>query len=844
MASNIAVKITADQTQLETQLAIARANTNQFTSELNKLARQLAQTGAATPELTGKMQELAAKSLAAKSRVAELKDTLGQTRAGFGQFGAGLNIVRDAFGALGVVASAGAVVSFGKNLATSIADLGEQSQQIGVGVEALQAYRAALEENGIALGDTDALLTKLTRNIGEAVASAGKQRDAFKELGIGARELANGTEGALPKVAQALLRIKDPAQRARLEVDLFGKSGQKLESALEVLATPTASLIEKYKALGIVLGKDVSDAADKAIDGMNRNFRQLAVSVAPQVITVTVALAKIVDGFTKAAKAMDDFKYKWNSWSAIGGAIRGDFSEANRRAFRGMGPVATNPDPKKIDKYFPKDNAPTGFAPTPEELEKQAARERQIAAIKIQTWEQSAQRHVQVEQQTNNHLLAMGAVTLDQFKAREIELEDERFRIAREGADRRLKADKGDPVAYARDLAQKETLAQEHADRMLAIDQKYAERKRQRQQSELQDFLAESSARLNEMTDELDQAYAMGEIGAQRRHQLETTLTEQVRQEALARLDAEIATLTAGTEAYDNAMKQRARIEAEFGKRARDETNKTADQMRDSWAPVLNGFEQVATGIISRNASLGQLLLQAADMVAQDLLRIKLRELEDVIFHEQAKTAVTGAQVSTREALSMTEGDSLIGRLGTMLAGWLGFETAKTATSTAGAAARTTAIAAETAAVIAATKIKAVAEIPAYTGVAAMGAASAVAPIPIIGPVLAAAAFAKMQALGGIALGMASFDVGTNYVPSNMIAQVHKGERIIPEADNRALMDAVGRGGPGRDGAVHLHIHPTRSNIVIDGTSVRRWFQGNSRNVAEAARTAMAKLQT
>jgi phage-related minor tail protein len=36
-----------------------------------------------------------------------------------------------------------------------------------------------------------------------------------------------------------------------------------------------------------------------------------------------------------------------------------------------------------------------------------------------------------------------------------------------------------------------------------------------------------------------------------------------------------------------------------------------------------------------------------------------------------------------------------------------------------------------------------------------------------------------------------SFDVGTNFVPSDQVAKVHKGERIVPAADNRALIDAV-----------------------------------------------------
>jgi len=97
-----------------------------------------------------------------------------------------------------------------------------------------------------------------------------------------------------------------------------------------------------------------------------------------------------------------------------------------------------------------------------------------------------------------------------------------------------------------------------------------------------------------------------------------------------------------------------------------------------------------------------------------------------------------------------------------------------------------------------------------YVGVAgAAGVASmAAAPFPID---LGAPAFgaAMSAAAQGFAVA-ASFDKGTNMLPSDMIAQVHAGERIVPAADNAKLMELTARGaGQGAGGDTHIHFSPT-----------------------------------
>lgn len=124
----------------------------------------------------------------------------------------------------------------------------------------------------------------------------------------------------------------------------------------------------------------------------------------------------------------------------------------------------------------------------------------------------------------------------------------------------------------------------------------------------------------------------------------------------------------------------------------------------------------------------------------------------------------------------------------------------------------------------------------AHAGIAASaaqaGAAAfaSIAAIPIIGPAMAPAAGAAAYT-GALAYeGLASFDVGSWNLPSDMVAQVHKGEMIIP----RTFADDLRSNGglTGASGGDHFHIH------AIDTRGMSRFIRNNSDAVASAVRTA------
>ena len=202
------------------------------------------------------------------------------------------------------------IIAAGKRALDYASSLGEVAQQLGISTKELQQYRYAASQAGVSQDEMGKGLAKLTRTIGEAKAGSKAQATTFRELGVAIQD-ANGrvysAGEVIPKLADALSKIKDPATRARVEVDLFGKAGQKLDTLLAGGSAGVNELRDAAQRLGVVLSDDQIQKADETADKLAAVKMVLESRIAGVVSDNADAILKIGDALGYAAGQVGQF---------------------------------------------------------------------------------------------------------------------------------------------------------------------------------------------------------------------------------------------------------------------------------------------------------------------------------------------------------------------------------------------------------------------------------------------------------------------------------------------------------------------------------------------------------
>jgi hypothetical protein len=159
------------------------------------------------------------------------------------------------------------------DFAASIKDI---SDTTGIATGTIQAFRQKAEEAAGSAAIADKALEKFTITIGEAKDGTATAVKSFEDLGISLEELqASSPEKIFARVSDQLAKIKGPTERARLAMEIFGKSGIKLATSFEGGSKALRELQDELKKTGKIL----DDEAIAKLDDYDARIKRFQNSI-------------------------------------------------------------------------------------------------------------------------------------------------------------------------------------------------------------------------------------------------------------------------------------------------------------------------------------------------------------------------------------------------------------------------------------------------------------------------------------------------------------------------------------------------------------------------------------
>lgn len=192
----------------------------------------------------------------------------------------------------------------------SAAEIEHMAQRYNISAQELQRITYAIGKSGAGPEVLADAFKTLDRQITEARKGAGPAADAFKALGLGADQLAfAGAEERLGRIADRLNKVRDPAHRMKIALDLLGGSADKLVPALSEGSAGLKAAGDEADRLGITL----DDKALKAAVAFDAQLNAIKLQV--------VGFARDI-GLELIPKLQAVIKH-WHEWTGVIGGLAG-----------------------------------------------------------------------------------------------------------------------------------------------------------------------------------------------------------------------------------------------------------------------------------------------------------------------------------------------------------------------------------------------------------------------------------------------------------------------------------------------------------------------------------------
>ena len=181
---------------------------------------------------------------------------------------------------------------------------------------------------GIAMEDSAGAFAKFSKNVGaakekmEVARAEGKLgTDIFSKLGYTLEQIQGKNTVEVFKMIQERLRgMKDGAEKTRVEMELFGRTGYQMHAMLNMSAAQMDKVAERAKAMGLIIDDETaakSAKLNRELKDLENTGKRLAVSIGHELVPVFNDYAK---GVLDVAKEFESMTAEQKE--AIGGIVK------------------------------------------------------------------------------------------------------------------------------------------------------------------------------------------------------------------------------------------------------------------------------------------------------------------------------------------------------------------------------------------------------------------------------------------------------------------------------------------------------------------------------------------
>lgn len=254
------------------------------------------------------LKKITASAEGAKSALGKMKNDLMAIGAGVGVVGIGAKLAKEAI-----------------QLDVAVKKL---SGITGATAKETSELLAVANYMGIAMEDSAGAFAKFSKNVGaakekmEVARAEGKLgTDIFSKLGYTLEQIQGKNTVEVFKMIQERLRgMKDGAEKTRVEMELFGRTGYQMHAMLNMSAEQMDKVAERAKAMGLIIDDETaakSAKLNRELKDLENTGKRLAVSIGHELVPVFNDYA---NGVLDVAKEFESMAAEQKE--AIGGIVK------------------------------------------------------------------------------------------------------------------------------------------------------------------------------------------------------------------------------------------------------------------------------------------------------------------------------------------------------------------------------------------------------------------------------------------------------------------------------------------------------------------------------------------